>query len=416
LTTATAALTQLTHDFGLHLHCKGSLKRSSSYGSLKGLGGTRRRRSSLAKLDPRSLTLGAQGLSSPSVVSAAKVVSTATAGLGESVLFQKAGITPEYFQNADNMASWNRLAQLLSTKLDIEVDSPRIQHYYLPVYLWIKQKLRDHQQQNKNNKGSPGPLCVGLSAPQGCGKTTLVTAFEELFSFEEMTCVSMSLDDFYLTRADQVELAETNPRNELLQVRGNAGTHDIAMAMDLVQQVKNVSSDEIKVPSYDKTAFEGKGDRHKEDQWRTYNPSQVDVVLYEGWMQGFTAIEDEEQLRELEKNAGSGGITEVNAFLKEKDYDKMWKLMDAWLVIQVKELDCIYNWRLQAEHGMKKEFGEDKGMSDEEVKAFVDKYIPAYKTYLPGLYDEANHEKNLGCKTNDDVFMFEVDAKRSPVP
>ena len=105
----------------------------------------------------------------------------------------------------------------------------------------------------------------------------------------------------------------------------------------------------------------------------------------------------------------------MNAFLRDKDYDKMWKLMDAWLVIQVKELDCIYNWRLQAEHGMKKEFGEDKGMSDEEVKAFVDKYIPAYKTYLPGLYDESNHKKNLGCKASDDVFMFEVDAKRAPV-
>lgn len=404
--TTSAALTQLTHDFGLHLQCKASLKRSSSYGSLKGLA-TRRRRSSLSKLDKGVLsTICAQGVASPASVSAAKVISSA--GLGESVLFKKAGISPQYFENAANKDNWDRLAQLLSSKLDIEVDSPRIQHYYLPVYLWIKQKLRDHEQK-EGEKG--GPLCVGLSAPQGCGKTTLVTAFEELFAFEEMTCVSMSLDDFYLTRAEQVKLAESNPSNDLLQVRGNAGTHDISMAMDLIQQVKNVSSEEIKVPCYDKTAFEGKGDRHKEDQWRVYNPRKVDVVLYEGWMQGFTAV-DEKDIADEDKNSG---IAEVNSFLKEKRYNKMWQLMDAWLVIQVKELDCIYNWRLQAEKAMKKEFGEDKGMSDEEVKAFVDKYIPAYKTYLPGLYDKTNHKKNLGCKAEDDVFMFEVDAMRSPV-
>ena len=336
----------------------------------------------------------------PSVVNAA--------ALGESVLFEKAGITKEYFENAENVINWNTLARVLSTKLDIEVDSPRIQHYYLPVYLWIKNKLADHR---KANKG--GPLCVGLSAPQGCGKTTLVTAFEELFESEDMTCVSVSLDDFYLTRKEQVALAEGHSSNELLQVRGNAGTHDVPMAMDVIQKIKNVSGDEVKVPCYDKSAFEGKGDRHKEDKWRSYNPSKVDVVLYEGWMQGFTAVEDDMTTAGSEVHSG---IPEINAFLKQGGYDKMWELMDAWLIIQVKDLECIFKWRLQAEKAMKQALGEDKGMSDEEVKAFVDKYIPAYKVYLPQLYNIDNHQKNLGCKSNDDVFMFEVDAMRSPVP
>ena len=167
-------------------------------------------------------------------------------------------------------------------------------------------------------------------------------------------------------------------------------------------------SGELRVPCHDKTAFEGKGDRHDESKWRTYDTAKVDIVLYEGWMQGFTSVEDDEGLDEIHS-----GIGEVNEILR--GYDDMWALMDAWLVIQVKQLDCIYEWRLQAEKAMKEKFGQDKGMSDDEVKAFVDKYIPAYKAYLPQLYDSDKHVQNLGCGSKDDVFMFEVDSTRSPV-
>mmetsp|Transcript_4507 Transcript_4507/g.13348 ORF Transcript_4507/g.13348 Transcript_4507/m.13348 type:complete len:408 (-) Transcript_4507:120-1343(-) len=331
--------------------------------------------------------------------------------LGESSLFKKADISAEHFEDARNKENWDKLAQVLSSKLDIEVDSPRIQHYYLPVYMWIKAKMREHKEATSYSSSSEEagpPLCVGLSAPQGCGKTTLVTAFEELFDSEGLTCVSMSLDDFYLTRREQVALAESHSENELLQVRGNAGTHDVDLAMSLIESVKSGTRTEIKVPCYDKTAFEGKGDRHEESKWRTYDASKVDVVLYEGWMQGFTSVGDDSKLGEVHS-----GIPEVNKYLDR--YAEMWSLMDIWLIIQVKQLDCIYSWRLQAEKAMKQAFGEDKGMTDEEVKAFVDKYIPAYKAYLPDLYDADKHMDNLGCKSQDDVFMFEVDATRSPV-
>ena len=327
----------------------------------------------------------------------------ATAALGETVLFKKANVGADYFESAENKEHWDALADVLSEKLGIEVSSPRIQHYYLPVYLWIKSKMGEHK------RSSSSPLCVGLSAPQGCGKTTLVTAFEELFETEGLSCVSMSLDDFYLTRSDQVDLAETHAENDLLQVRGNAGTHDVDLAMRLIRGVKTPASSDtpvVRVPCYDKTAFEGKGDRHDESKWCSYDPGKVDVVLYEGWMQGFTAVEDP-------PSTIHAGLPIVNDFLK--GYSEMWSLMDIWLVIQVKELDCIYKWRLQAETAMKEQFGQDKGMSDEDVKAFVDKYIPAYKAYLPELYDEDKHVENLGCEKNEDVFMFEVDATRSPV-
>jgi pantothenate kinase-related protein Tda10 len=52
----------------------------------------------------------------------------------------------------------------------------------------------------------------------------------------------VSIDDFYLTNAQQNALAAANPDNRLLGVRGNAGSHDLALGRDTVQQLKACSS------------------------------------------------------------------------------------------------------------------------------------------------------------------------------
>ena len=52
----------------------------------------------------------------------------------------------------------------------------RIYRYYLPVYFWILESLKDRKKSCK-------PLVLGISAPQGCGKTTLVTYLQSKFFF-----------------------------------------------------------------------------------------------------------------------------------------------------------------------------------------------------------------------------------------
>jgi pantothenate kinase-related protein Tda10 len=43
---------------------------------------------------------------------------------------------------------------------------------------------------------------------QGCGKTTLVELLEALFAHNSIRAASVSIDDFYLTFADQQALAQ----------------------------------------------------------------------------------------------------------------------------------------------------------------------------------------------------------------
>ena len=58
--------------------------------------------------------------------------------------------------------------------------------------------------------------------------------------------------------------------------------------------------------------------------------------------------------------------------------------MDSWLVVQVEDPTYVFKWRLQAEHAMRA--SGKSGMTDEQVADFCDRFMPAYKAYLPGLY------------------------------
>jgi pantothenate kinase-related protein Tda10 len=51
--------------------------------------------------------------------------------------------------------------------------------------------------------GVEGPLVVGLSAPQGSGKTTIVRFLRQLLQGQGLSTVVLSIDDFYLTNAQQ---------------------------------------------------------------------------------------------------------------------------------------------------------------------------------------------------------------------
>ena len=46
---------------------------------------------------------------------------------------------------------------------------------------------------------------------------------------------AVSVDDFYLRGDEQDALAAAHPHNALLQFRGNAGSHDVALGVETVK-------------------------------------------------------------------------------------------------------------------------------------------------------------------------------------
>jgi len=208
----------------------------------------------------------------------------------------------------------------------------------------------------------------------------------------------MSLDDYYLTGAEQDLLAKQHPHNPLLQYRGNAGTHDVKLITDTLNAL-SMKDQQVLIPRYDKSLRNGRGDRAPIDQWETVrSSSDVDIVLFEGWMLGFKAMEG---------NITDQNMKEINSLLMH--YQPLHHLFDSWIVLALDDIDTVYTWRLQAEI-MMRSTGK-AGLSDSQVRDFVSRFIPAYKQYLPSLY--VNGPERDTAKPEMDVLKLIIDTDRT---
>lgn len=106
--------------------------------------------------------------------------------------------------------------------------------------------------------------------------------------------MTLSLDDIYLDHANQVALSQAHPSNPLLQHRGQPSTHDLALGEEVFASL--AAERPTAIPQYDKSAFEGQGDRVPKAQWKIVNEEgqeKVKVVIFEGWCVGFRAWDDQ---------------------------------------------------------------------------------------------------------------------------
>lgn len=78
-------------------------------------------------------------------------------------------------------------------------------------------------------------------------------------------------------------------------MRGNALTHDVELGQKTLEGLHKLnegSGSELRVPRYDKSAYSGKGDRADKSEWPVIK-APLDIILFEGWMLGFTPVSDE---------------------------------------------------------------------------------------------------------------------------
>lgn len=209
--------------------------------------------------------------------------------------------------------------------------------------------------------------------------------------------VVLSIDDLYLPHDQQVALAKANSNNPLVQHRGQPSTHDVALGRSLFQALSDREHD-ILIPSYDKSAFNGQGDRVGPSEWEMINDGSrsIEVVLFEGWCVGFRALSDEDletkwKLAKVaaEKPGYEGRLGKLSLenvkFVNDelKKYDAMTDRLDAFIHIDAENTQYVYNWRLQQEAALRATRG--RGMTDEQVIDFVNGYYPAYELYTDVL-------------------------------
>ncbi|KAL8654851.1 MAG: hypothetical protein Q9226_003271 [Calogaya cf. arnoldii] len=159
---------------------------------------------------------------------------------------------------------------------------------------YVLERLRHHDGES--------PFFLGVNGVQGIGKSYLVAALARELEgpAHGVRTIALSIDDFYLTHEDQVQLAANHPDNPLIQHRGQPSTHDLPLALSVVASLR--AEQETSIPSYEKSAFDGKGDRKPQTQWTNVNKNgqqPVKLVVLEGWCVGFRALDDDAQLTAL---------------------------------------------------------------------------------------------------------------------
>ena len=78
----------------------------------------------------------------------------------------------------------------------------RIYHFYLPVLEWVRQQIAEVVQAHVEAGDPDRAPVIGLSCPQGGGKTTLVHVLRSVLLHEGTMSVALSIDDFYLPHED----------------------------------------------------------------------------------------------------------------------------------------------------------------------------------------------------------------------
>jgi len=117
-----------------------------------------------------------------------------------------------------------------------------------------------------------------------------------------LNAIDLSIDDFYLTRDDRLELAQkTHP---LFATSGVPGTHDLSLVRETLKALIR-GCHPVAIPRFNKA----KDDRCDESEW-TSTATPIDIIIIEGWCLGTPAQTKDsldKPINELEANEDVDG-------------------------------------------------------------------------------------------------------------
>jgi len=249
------------------------------------------------------------------------------------------------------------------------------------------------------------PFIIGLNGVQGAGKTTLVKQLAlELKENHNLETLVVSIDDFYMTHTDQQWLAKKCPGNALVQHRGEPGTHDTDLLRQFFYSMMNYQP--TVVPQYDKSAFKGQGDRVPAEEWVAVNQEgtpRIEVIIFEGWCVGFRPRDPADIKQMHDESVFHADVSRLYRhrledllFVNDQlaHYNWVTDRLSLFIHIDAQELKYVYKWRQEQEEALHLEKGT--GMTEQQVKDFVDGYIPGYELYLDPLR-KGFHVGKKGC-------------------
>jgi D-glycerate 3-kinase len=215
------------------------------------------------------------------------------------------------------------------------------------------------------------PLLVGLSGLQGSGKSTLAGQIAVDAQTHGIPTQVLALDDFYLGRRERTMLARSV--HPLLATRGVPGTHDIALLERTLHALRNATPRRpAHVPRFDK----GLDTRLPPSRW-TRVTATPRLILLEGWCIGVPPEKTSalaRPLNDLERSEDADGRWRawVNHSLAH-EYSKLWRRLDALIVLAAPDFAIVERWRGQPERILRRR-GAPRAMTSASLRRFLMHY------------------------------------------
>jgi D-glycerate 3-kinase len=236
----------------------------------------------------------------------------------------------------------------------------------------------------------------GITGLQGSGKSTLAAQLVGAAERKGMRAATLSIDDVYLTRAERLRLGrEVHP---LLVTRGPPGTHDVALALAVLDAVRQGVA--VRLPRFDKL-----GDDRRAETAFTPVEAPLDFLVFEGWFLK-TPPEDVSALAEpinaLERDEDPDG--RFRRFCNDalaRDYPALWARIDTLWFLKPPSFEVVPEWRLEQERAMGAAEPGREIMSRAEVERFVQHFERVGRHSLRTLPSIAER-------------TIELDARRRP--
>jgi D-glycerate 3-kinase len=238
---------------------------------------------------------------------------------------------------------------------------------------------------------------VALNGCQGSGKTTICDFLcAALAEQHGLHAVALSLDDFYLTRAQRQALAvEVHP---LLQTRGVPGTHDMSLLRRTLEQLLYAQRREsLAIPRFDKATDDR---RPPSEQDIVATPMQL--VILEGWCLGAAPQTPDvlsRAVNSLESTEDPAGLWRgYSNDILLREFQPLYTLVDQWIMLHAPSFDCVFQWRQEQEQKLAatQPAGQaSRLMDDRALRRFIQHYERFTRQCLDTLPHRVNHLYNL---------------------
>ena len=266
-----------------------------------------------------------------------------------------------------------------------------VHEVHLPIAAHLAALAHEHR----------GPLLVGLTGTQGSGKSTAAAVLGSLLRASGLATAVLSIDDFYLTHAERLQLGEQI--HTLLRTRGVPGTHDVKLAQATLKSLQGNAA--VALPAFDKSV----DDRRPQTDWPLFSAPAA-VTILEGWCVGARAQTPEslaEPINSLERDEDAQALwrTHVNKALSGR-YRSLFGMLNAQVMLQAPSFDVVYDWRLEQEHKLRSRIQTEGGdLSRVMDDAAIARFIAHYERITRHLLDEMPARADI---------LVTLDAARKP--